>query len=72
MDQTCQGQHTTSRSNPTITLIDNLDNNDDDVPTIPINNELSNLVYMTLVDTTRKIFTDQTRRFPITSNSGNT
>jgi len=60
MDQTRQGQQTTSHSNPSITIIDNVKNDDDDVPTIPIDNELSNLVYMTLVDTKGKIFTDQT------------
>ena len=71
MDQTRQGQCTTSRRYPSITLINTIDNNKDDVPIMPIDNEFSNLVYMTLIDTTGKIYSDQTGHFPITSNRSN-
>jgi hypothetical protein len=69
MDQTCQGQrsmqpHTTNTSNTNNLL------NDDDVLPNHINKGLTNLVFMVIHDITGLVFTNQTSRFPITSNRG--
>jgi hypothetical protein len=71
MDQTCQGQRSTSLSNPSITIINNVNDDNDDVPTIPINKEPTNLVFMVIHDISGKVFTNQTGQFPLTSNRGN-
>jgi hypothetical protein len=71
MDQTPQGQRST-QPNPTSTsdAINSFDNND----VLPghINEGLTNLVFMVIHDITGLVFSDQTRRFPITSNRGHT
>jgi hypothetical protein len=69
MDQTCQGQRS-MQPNPTNTSNANnsLDNND----ALPdhIDEGLINLVFMVIHDITGIVFSNQTGRFPITSNRG--
>jgi hypothetical protein len=49
MDQTRKGQRSTSCSNPSISLINSVDDdNNDDLPTTPIDIEPTNLVYMNI------------------------
>ena len=71
MDQTRQGQRPTSRSNPSIVLINTNDDTEDECVAPPSAIHNSHLVFMTLADTAGRIFTDQTGRFPVTSNRGN-
>ncbi len=68
MDQTCQGQQSTSRitiNTPPLTISNN--DNGDILP-VHISDGSTNLVFMVIHDITGKVFTDQTGRFPITSN----
>jgi hypothetical protein len=71
LDQTRQGQRSTSRNNPSTTIIATNSDDNDDIPTTPTDVGLTNLVFMITHTITGKVFTDQTGRFPITSNRGN-
>jgi hypothetical protein len=73
MDQTCQGQRSTSHSfncNPSLTISINTHDDDDDILPVHIAERSANLVFMAIHDITRAVFTNQTGRFPITSNRG--
>jgi hypothetical protein len=63
MDQTRQGQRST---HPTSIFADD----SVDVPTPAPGNIRTNLVYMTTHEATGHLYTDQTGRFPVTSNRG--
>jgi hypothetical protein len=69
MDQTCQGQGST-QSNPTSTsdATNSLDNND--VLPDQTNEGPTNLVFLVIRNITGLVFSNQTGRFPITSNRG--
>jgi hypothetical protein len=71
MDQTRQGQRST-QPNPTNTSDANILLDDDDNNALPhhINEGLTNLVFMVIHDITGLVFSNQTGRFPITSNRG--
>jgi hypothetical protein len=69
MDQTCQGQ-CSMQPNPTNTSDTNNLLNDDDVLPDHIDEGLTNLVFMVIHNITGLVFSNQTGRFPITSNRG--
>jgi hypothetical protein len=67
MDQTCQGQRSTSHSinrNPSPTISIDTHDNDDDILPVHIPERSTNLVFMAIHDITGAVFTDQTGRFP--------
>jgi hypothetical protein len=71
MDQSHQCQRSTSSSahagTPPFT---SLDNTEDDIFPIHIKEGLTNLIFMVIHEITGEVFTNQTGRFPITSNRG--
>ncbi len=71
MDQTRQGQCST-QPNPTSTFDANNLLDDNDVLPGHINKGLTNLDFMVIHDITGLVFSNQTGRFPITSNRGHT
>jgi hypothetical protein len=71
MDQTCQGQHSTQPS-PTNTSDSNNSLDDDDILPDHIKKGLTNLIFMVIHNTNGLVFSNQTGRFPITSNRGHT
>jgi hypothetical protein len=69
MNQTCQGQRST-RPNPTNTSNTNNSFINNDALPNHINESQTNLVFMVIHNITRLVFSNQTGRFPITSNRG--
>eukprot|EP00956_Cyclotella_meneghiniana_P020333 scaffold35676_cov69-Cyclotella_meneghiniana.AAC.2 len=68
MDQRRQGIRSTksSAANPPPDAIDTME----EPPQAP-NNDKTNMVFMTIAEAEGQLFTDQTGRFPVTSNKGN-
>jgi hypothetical protein len=71
MDQSHQGQCSTSSSAPASTPpFTSLDDTNNDILPIHIKEGLTNLVFMVIHEITGEVFTNQTGCFPITSNHG--
>jgi hypothetical protein len=71
MDQSRQGQRSTSSSPPAeTTLPPTHDNAAADILPFQIKAGLTHLIFMVIHDITGQVFTDQTGHFPITSNHG--
>jgi hypothetical protein len=71
MDQSCQGQHSTSSPPPAETALPPThDDANNDILPFQIKAGLTHLVFMVIHDIKGQVFTNQTGHFPITSNRG--